>query len=60
MPFLVSDLKRPKLGVLLFRGPTEAAPGEPDNANHDQNDPDNSSWFHNADAIAAAGRQSIG
>ncbi len=60
MPFLVSDLKRTELRVLLFRGPTKAAPGKADNANHDQNDADNSSRFHNADAIAADGRQSIG
>ena len=34
------------MGVFLFLSPTEAAVGEADDANDDENDADYSSWFH--------------
>jgi len=56
MTFGVLDFKRPKLRVFLFLSPTQAAVGEADNANDDENDADYSSWFHGADATAVVGR----
>ena len=56
----VLDLKRPQLRVFLFLIPPQAAIGESDNANDDENDADYSSRFHNANATTVAGRQSIG
>jgi len=58
--FRMLDLERTKLRVFLFFSPTQAAVGEADNPNDDENNTDDSSWFHGADATAGAGRQSIG
>ena len=52
MIFGVLDFNRPKLGVFLFLSPAQAAVGETDNADDDENDADYSSWFHGADATA--------
>ncbi len=60
MTFSVFDFDRPQLRVFLFLSPTQAAVGETDNADDDENDADYSSWFHGPDATAVAGRQSIG
>ena len=56
MTFGMLDFNRPKLRVFLFLSPTQAAVGEANNPDDDQNDADYSSWFHSADATAAAGR----
>ena len=56
MIFGVLDFKRPKLRVFLFLSPTEAAVGEADDANDDENDADDCSWFHGADATAVDAR----
>jgi len=56
MTFGVLDFNRPKLRVFLFLSPTEAAIGEADNANDDENDSDYSNWFHSAEATADDGR----
>jgi hypothetical protein len=37
----------------------QASPGKADDADDDENDADNSSRFHNRDATAVVGRQSI-
>lgn len=57
--FSVLDFQRTKLRVFLLGRPMQAAPGKTDNANDDENDADDSSWFHNVDATKAGGRQSI-
>ncbi len=56
MTFGVLDFKRTKLRVFLFFGPAQAAPGKANNPDDDQNDADNSSWFHGADATATVDR----
>ena len=53
------DLEGPQLRVFLFLIPTQTAPGEADNANDDENDADDSCWFHGADPTTVAGRRSI-
>jgi len=53
--FGVLDFERAELGVFLFLVPTEAAIGEADNANDDENYADDASWFHARDATAADG-----
>jgi hypothetical protein len=57
--FSVLDFERTQLGVFFLGRPMNAAPGKTDNANDNENDADNSSWFHSADATAVAARQSI-
>ena len=56
MTFGVLNLDRSYLRVFLFLVPTEAAIGEADNADDDENDAYYSSWFHEADATAVDGR----
>lgn len=56
MTFAVRDLKRTKLGVLFLFAPTQASPGKADDANDDQDDANNSSWFHAADATVVGDR----
>ena len=56
MTFGVLDFERSELGVFLFLVPTEAAIGEADNADDDENDAYYSRWFHEADATAAVDR----
>ena len=56
MTFGVLDFNRPQLRVFLFFSPTQAAVGEADDANDDENDADYSSWFHGANATAGDGR----
>ena len=60
MTFGMLDFDRTKLGVFLFLSPAQAAVGEADNADDDENDADYSSRFHSPDTTAVAGRQSIG
>lgn len=52
----VLDLEGSYLRVFLFLVPTEAAIGEADNADDDENDAYYSSWFHGTDATAVDGR----
>jgi len=56
MTFSVRNLERTELGVFLFFGPTQAAPGKTNDADDDKNNADNSRWFHGADATAAVDR----
>ncbi len=58
--FGMLDFQRTKLGIFLLGRPMQAAPGETDNADDDENDADDSSWFHVSDTTATAGLQSIG
>jgi hypothetical protein len=55
----VLDFQRTKLRVFLLGRPMQAAPGKTHDTDDDENDSDNSSWFHNVDATKAGGRQSI-
>lgn len=55
----VLDFERTKLGVFFLGRPMNAAPGKTDDANDDENDANESSWFHVGDATAGAARQSI-
>ena len=59
MVLFVGDLKRTKLGVFLFGGPTQAAPGESNDADDNQNNADNSSGFHDVDLTTVAVLESI-
>ena len=46
MAFLVSDLKRTQLRVLLLRRPAQTTPGESDDADDNKDDADDGSRFH--------------
>ena len=46
MAFLVSNLEGAELRVLLLRRPPQAAPGESDDANDNENDADDAGGFH--------------
>ena len=57
--FGVLDFQRTKLGIFFLLVPVQTAPGKANNANDDENNADDSSWFHDADVTKAGGRQSI-
>ena len=46
MAFLVGDLERAELRVLLLRRPPQAAPGESDDADDNKDDADDGGRFH--------------
>jgi len=51
----VSDFKWAQLGVFLFCRPTQTAPGKADEADNNENNADNTGWFHWRELTTAAG-----
>ena len=54
------NLERTDLGIFLFFVPAQPAISETNDADDDENDADDSSWFHDVDVTTVAVRQSIG
>ena len=54
------NLERTDLGIFLFFVPAQPAISEADDADDDENNADDSSWFHDVDVTTVAVRQSIG
>jgi hypothetical protein len=58
--FAMLDFQRTELRIFFLLVPVQTSPGEADDADDDEKNADDSSWFHARDATAAAGRRSIG